>query len=59
MKKEKHLRIRITESQFTRLVDNIFLTKEKSKSEFVRQAIIEKIERTNTNVSNKIKKNNT
>jgi hypothetical protein len=45
MKKEKHLRIRITESQFTRLIDTIHLTEEISKSEFIRQAINEKIER--------------
>jgi hypothetical protein len=54
MKKEKHLRIRITESQFKRLVDTIILTEEKSKSEFVRQAITEKLEKTKNNGTKKI-----
>jgi hypothetical protein len=54
MKKEKHLRIRITESQFKRLIDNIILAEEKSKSEFVRQAINEKLERSKNNGTKKI-----
>jgi len=57
MKKEKHLRIRITESQFKRLIDNIVLTEEQSKSEFVRQAINEKLERGKMSSTDKIKRN--
>jgi hypothetical protein len=57
MKKEKHLRIRITESQFKRLIDNVLLTEEKSKSEFIRQAINEKIDRSKISSIPSIKRN--
>jgi hypothetical protein len=54
MKKEKHLRVRITETQFKQLIDNIILEEKKSKSEFVRQAINEKLERSKINGTKKI-----
>ena len=57
MKKGKHLRIRITESQFKRLIDNVLLTEEKSKSEFIRQAINEKIDRSKISSIPSIKRN--
>jgi metal-responsive CopG/Arc/MetJ family transcriptional regulator len=47
MKKEKHLRIRINNDQFRQLVDTIIKTESISKSEFIRQAIIEKIKKSN------------
>ncbi len=57
MKKGKHLRIRITESQFKRLIDNVLLTEEKSQSEFIRQAINEKIDRSKISSIPSIKRN--
>ena len=57
MNKQKHLRIRITESQLKNLIDNIILTEEKSKSEFIRKAINEKIEKSNQDGTSKVKRN--
>jgi hypothetical protein len=43
MKKEKHLRIRITELQMKQLIQAILTIGKISKSEFIRQAIMDKI----------------
>jgi hypothetical protein len=45
MKKEKHIRIRISNEQFRQLVDTIMKMESISKSEFVRQAIMDKIKK--------------
>ena len=47
--KENHLRIRISESQMKELVRTITKHDFTSKSEFVRQAITEKIQKTEKN----------
>jgi Arc/MetJ-type ribon-helix-helix transcriptional regulator len=45
MKKEKQIRIRISNDQFHQLMDTIAKGEMVSKSEFVRQAINDKIKR--------------
>lgn len=55
MKKEKHLRIRINESQMKQLVETIMTNDITSKSEFVRQAIKDKIEKLKPNGHRKTK----
>lgn len=55
MKKEKHLRIRISENQSQQLIKTIVKHDITSKSEFVRQAIMEKIDKLKQNGYPKIK----
>ena len=45
MKKENHIRIRINEEQFRQLMDTIIKSEMVSKSEFIRQAITDKIKK--------------
>lgn len=45
MKKEKQIRIRINDEQFRQLMDTIIKSEMVSKSEFIRQAINDKIKR--------------
>jgi Arc/MetJ-type ribon-helix-helix transcriptional regulator len=54
--KENHLRIRISESQMKDLVKTITKHDFTSKSEFVRQAITEKIQKTEKNGLQKTKR---
>ena len=49
MNKQKHLRIRINEQQLKNLIKVISKHDYSSKSEFVRQAITEKIQKTEKN----------
>jgi metal-responsive CopG/Arc/MetJ family transcriptional regulator len=49
MNKQKHLRIRINEQQLKNLIKVISKHDYSSKSEFVRQAINEKIQKTEKN----------
>lgn len=49
MRKEKHLRIRISENQMNQLIETIVKHDITSKSEFVRQALREKIEKLKSN----------
>lgn len=56
MKNERRIKIVISERQLTNLIDNLVLTEEKAKSEFIRPAINEKIERGNLSAKNQIKK---
>lgn len=49
MKKEKQLRIRITEEQLKRLMDRLVLTEINSRSEFVRTAIDDKLRKIDRN----------
>jgi metal-responsive CopG/Arc/MetJ family transcriptional regulator len=49
MNKQKHLRIRINEQQLKNLIKVISKHDYSSKSEFVRQAIKEKIQKTEKN----------
>ena len=45
MKKEKQIRIRINDEQFRQLMDTIIKSEMVSKSEFIRQAITDKIKK--------------
>ncbi len=45
MKKDKQIRIRVSEDQFDRLIQVLVQNKIDTKSEFVRKAIIEKIDK--------------
>jgi hypothetical protein len=58
-KKTYQLRVRLTESQFRKLLDNLVEneTKYKNKSTFVRDSINEKISRNNRHKSGKPDKN--
>lgn len=49
MRKEKHLRIRVSENQMKQLIETIVAHDITSKSEFVRQAIKDKIEKLKPN----------
>ena len=56
MNKEKHLRIRITEQQLKNLVNTLITEDYTSKSDFVRQAITEKIQKIETNGNSRDKR---
>jgi len=56
MNKQQHLRIRINEQQLKNLIKVISKHDYSSKSEFVRQAITEKIQKTEINGLQKTKR---
>ncbi len=45
MKKENHIRIRLNDDQFRQLMDSIIKSEMVSKSEYIRQAITDKIKK--------------
>lgn len=55
MKKEKHLRIRLSEPQMKQLIQTITNKEKMTKSEFVRQAIMDKIKKYDSNENRRSK----
>lgn len=54
MEKDKILRVRISSTQLKRLISTVMKNKLPSVSEFVRNAIVDKIEKINSNEKEKI-----